>query len=201
MKIRLLFLPLLLMSLISFAQAPVTPLTAKQSVAESDSTEQEEKKGFDPNRLVIGGSLGASFGNYTFVNVTPQVGYMFNQYITAGVGLNYIFNSYKESDYKWNNNFAGVNLFARVFPVRFLYVSAQPEINYSWGKEKYGDAEQKLEGKWMPACLVGAGAVLSPTGKGGMYIGIQYNLVQYKAEDYYRSPYGNHPYLNISFGF
>jgi hypothetical protein len=83
-----------------------------------------------------------------------------------------------------------------------LYVSAQPEINYSWGKIKQdGEEDIKLDGKWLPACLVGAGAVLSPNGKGGMFIGIQYNLIQYKGDDIYRSPYGTHPYINIGFGF
>lgn len=201
MKIRLLFLPLLLMSLISFGQAPVTPLTAKPPVTENDSTEPEEKKGFDPNRLVIGGNLGAGFGNYTFVNVTPQVGYMFNQYITAGVGINYLYNSYKYSNGDRDSyNFAGVNLFARFFPIRFLYISAQPEIDYSWGKYKFGDyttePDYKYDGKWVPAVLVGAGAVLSPNGKGGIYFGVQYDLIQND-----RSPYGTHPYLNIGFGF
>jgi hypothetical protein len=86
MKNLLVLLTFLLAGIFTHAQdAPVTPLN---SPAPQDSV--EEKKGFDPQRLVIGGSLGASFGNYTFVNVSPQVGYMFNQYITAGAGINYI---------------------------------------------------------------------------------------------------------------
>ena len=185
---------------------PVTPLTNKpvEQPAEQDT---EEKKGFDKNRLVFGGNIGASFGDYTFVNLTPQVGYMFSQYITAGVGINYLYQSVKYydgagNDYASNNlSYAGMNLFTRIFPVRFLFISAQPEINYSWGKLKYkgvyGDRmDEKLAGKFVPAFLVGAGAVLSPNGKGGMFISLQYDVIQNE-----RSPYGTNPYLNIGFGF
>jgi hypothetical protein len=196
MKNLLVLLTFLLAGIFTHAQdAPVTPLN---SPAPQDSV--EEKKGFDPQRLVIGGSLGASFGNYTFVNVSPQVGYMFNQYITAGAGINYIYNSYKYSNGDRDNySFAGINLFSRVFPVRFLFLSVQPEINYSWGKYKTESPslpDIDYGGAWVPAFLVGAGAVLSPGGKGGIFLSIQYDVVQNG-----RSPYGTVPYFNIGFGF
>jgi hypothetical protein len=190
---------------INAQNAPVTPLSNKP-VEEADTT--EPKKGFDPNRLVIGGSLGASFGDYTFVNLSPQVGYMFNQYITAGAGINYVFQSVKTYQagtsnyiYKENYSYVGMNLFARVFPIRFLFISAQPELNYGWGKVKFNDEyfqdpDIKQDGKFIPSFLVGAGAVLSPNGKGGMFISLQYDLIQ---DD--RSPYGTKPYLSIGFGF
>jgi hypothetical protein len=198
----------LLIGFLANAQyTPVTPLTNKPVEQPTEQDTEEEKKGFDKNRLVFGGNIGASFGDYTFVNLTPQVGYMFNQYITAGVGINYLYQSVKYydgagNDYASNNlSYAGMNLFTRIFPVRFLFISAQPEINYSWGKLKYkgiyGDRmDEKLAGKFVPAFLVGAGAVLSPNGKGGMFLSIQYDVIQNE-----RSPYGTNPYLNIGFGF
>ena len=207
MKNRLFFLPLLIFSVAATAQyTPVTPLHNRPVEAETDTA--ETKKGFDPDRLVIGGNLGASFGDYTFVNLAPQVGYMINKYITAGVGVNYLYQSVKYYDnsgndfYRNNLSYAGVNLFTRVFPVRFLFISAQPELDYSWGKTKFKGAyselynDVKLDGKFVPAFLVGAGAVLSPNGKGGMFISLQYDVIQNN-----RSPYGTRPYLNIGFGF
>ena len=195
---NLLFLLFLISGIFAQAQeTPITPLNSNYHAPGKDST-VEEKKGFDPQRLVIGGSLGASFGNYTFVNVSPQVGYMFNQYITAGAGINYIYNSYKyPNGDKDNYNFAGLNLFSRVFPVRFLFLSVQPEMNYSWGKINYTvGPDYKYPGEWVPAFLIGAGAVLSPGGKGGIYLSLQYDVIQNN-----RSPYGTTPYFNIGFGF
>ena len=207
MKARIFFLPLLFIAAVASAQyTPVTPLNSPPP-ANQDSTEAP-KKGFDPERLVIGGNIGASFGDYTFVNISPQVGYMFNQYVTAGAGINYVYQSVKYYQngmenyaYKDNYSYVGMNLFTRIFPVRFLFVSAQPELNYGWGKVKfnddyYPDPDIKIDGKFIPSFLVGAGAVLSPNGKGGMFLSIQYDLIQNN-----NSPYGKNPYLNIGFGF
>ena len=206
MKTSILFTFLLISVLASAQYAPVTPLHNKPPEPQQDST--VEKKGFDPERLVIGGSLGASFGDYTFVNLSPQVGYMFNKYLTAGVGINYVHQSIKTYQYGLNDyvykekySYAGMNIFGRVFPVRFLFISAQPELNYSWGKIQFNDSyspdpDIKQDGKFVPSFLVGAGAVLSPNGKGGMYISVQYDVIQDN-----RSPYGTKPYLNIGFGF
>ncbi|MCU0396136.1 MAG: hypothetical protein MUF29_09505 [Chitinophagaceae bacterium] len=55
------------------------------ALAQQDSSYPEKQKKFDPNRLVFGGIVGASFGDFTFVQVSPQVGYMFNPYLTATV--------------------------------------------------------------------------------------------------------------------
>ncbi len=53
-------------------------------------------KGFDKSRMFFGGYLGLSFSSYgTSIYITPQVGYNFNQYFAAGVGLNYAYYSYK----------------------------------------------------------------------------------------------------------
>ncbi|MES2648570.1 MAG: hypothetical protein V4717_16970 [Bacteroidota bacterium] len=198
----------LLICILANAQyTPVTPLTNKRLQQQEEQDSSEQKKGFDRERLIFGGNIGASFGDYTFVNLTPQVGYMFNRFVTAGVGVNYLYQSVKYydnagNDFARNNlSYAGMNVFTRLFPVRFLFVSAQPELNYSWGKLKYkgmyGDRmDEKLTGKFVPAFLVGAGAVLSPSGKGGMFISLQYDVIQNE-----RSPYGTRPYLNIGFGF
>ena len=166
-----------------------------------------EKKKFDKDKLVFGGNLGATFGDRTFVNFSPQVGYRFNQYVTAGTGINFVFASYKyytnqgNDWFKENYTNAGVNVFARVFPVNFLFISVQPEANYNWGKIKYYDSystapDFKQPGKIVPSLIVGAGAILSSGGRGGVTASVQYDVIQNE-----RSPYGTKPYLSIGFIF
>jgi hypothetical protein len=165
---------------------------------------EKEKKKFDPSRLVFGGNLGASFGDYTFVNVSPQVGYMFNPYFTAGAGINYVHSSYKtrysNEEITESYNYAGMNLFGRVFPTSFLFASLQPEVNYSWGKIKFEnntqpDIEQKAE--WIPTLLVGAGIMVGGGGgRGGLMLSVQYDLAQNP-----RSPYGTSPFIGMGFSF
>ncbi len=211
MKASFLCIPLFLMSLLAVAQPPATPLYNNNQY-QAPSQDSLPAKKFDPRRLVIGGNIGATFGDYTFVNLSPQVGYMFNKYLTAGVGVNYVFSSIKyyrgqaDYDYKYNYSYAGMNIFGRFSPVRFLFLSAQPELNYNWGKIKYNDKyyqlpDEKVDGLFVPSFLIGAGAILSPSGRGGLMVSVQYDVIQYKKDGLFLSPYGNKPYLNIGFAF
>lgn len=163
--------------------------------------EEEKEKGIDKNKIFVGGNFGFGLGTgVASVNLSPQVGYYFSNWFAAGAGVNGIYRSYKERGlndavlYKENYGVAGLNIFGRLFPVSFLFVDLQPELNYVWGKQEnfYPPAEYKVN-KTVPALLGGAG-VLIPSGRGGLMIRMQHDLLQ---KDY--SPYGNKPFL--SFGY
>ncbi len=119
------------------------------------------EKGFQKENLFFGGNFGLSFGDYTLVNVSPQVGYRFNRYLAAGAGVNFLYSSYKRrynvgADYKENYGNAGLNIFGRVYPIEYLLLQLQPEANYVWGKIKYPDGTQaKLDPhRWFHPCWV-----------------------------------------------
>ncbi len=163
-------------------------------------------RGFDKNKLVFGGNFGLTFGDFTFVNLSPQVGYQFSKTVIAGGGINYISNSIKTrnlitGDEVWRENFgyAGANLFTRIFPTNFLFFTAQPEANYRWGKIKYRDGRptEQLQNEWVPTFLVGAGVALGGQNIGrGTLISVMYDLAQDP-----RSPYGTRPFINFGFAF
>ncbi|MCU0381042.1 MAG: hypothetical protein MUE58_07610 [Chitinophagaceae bacterium] len=164
---------------------------------------EEPQKGFDPERLFFGGNFGLSFGDYTFINITPQVGYQFNRYFAAGGGLSFIGTGYTYRDYNGDKlykdtyNSAGLNIFGRVSPIPFLFIQAQPEYNYTWGKTKFynGQPDIKLDGEFVPVLLLGAGAVI-PAGRGSFIAMLQYNVIQND-----RSVYGDRPFLSFGFNF
>ena len=166
--------------------------------------EEEGKKGFDKSKLFFGGTFGASFGSYTFVNVSPQVGYRFNKFFAAGAGVNFIYSSVKYDygsaalNYKNEYGVVGLNIFGRVYPVQFLVIQVQPEMNYTWGKVHFydGSADQKLDPKFVPSLLVGGGVAIPTGGRGAMTIMYQYDVVQDP-----RSPYGTAAFLSIGFSF
>jgi hypothetical protein len=179
-------------------------LFAQEDSSYVDPPKEKEKK-FDPSRLVFGGVVGASFGDFTFVQVSPQVGYAFSQYLTAGAGINFIFSSEKYRNfngdllYKYEYGYGGLNVFARVFPVRFLMVSAQPELNYTWGKIKSytpNTPVAKIDPSFVPCLLLGAGVVIPTGGRGGMMLSLQYDVIQNE-----RSPYGRNAFINFGFTF
>lgn len=168
-----------------------------------DSDEETSKKGFQKEKLFLGGNFGLTFGDYTLINISPQLGYRFNSYVAAGMGLNGQHVSIKERDYytgnaihKVSQTVFGLNVFGRVYPIRNIMLQAQPEINYLYGKQTYygpPKQEYRLDAVIAPSLLVGGGLVL-PSGRGEMLITIFYDVLQNE-----NSPYGHRPVYNFGY--
>ncbi|HYM94039.1 MAG TPA: hypothetical protein VET23_07865 [Chitinophagaceae bacterium] len=166
--------------------------------------DEEKKKGFDKSKLFVGGNFGMTFGDYTLINVSPQLGYRFNQYFATGAGFNFQYASLKQRDfngnpvYKTSQDVIGLNIFGRVYPFRQFMIQAQPELNYVFGKQKYyGPPSQttKLDASIIPSLLVGGGAVF-PGGRGAFIASIFYDVLQRP-----NSPYSNQPIYNFGYNF
>lgn len=69
------------------------------------------------HKLFTGGTVGLQFGNYTYINLAPIIGYRFNEYISCGLGPNYIY--YRQKDYYtstiYKANIYGGNFFTRIY--------------------------------------------------------------------------------------
>ena len=163
---------------------------------QAQEEEETEEKGFKKENLFFGGNFGLSFGSYTLINVSPQVGYRFSRYVAAGAGVNFIYSSTKFFGYRENYGVAGLNIFGRVYPIEQAFIQLQPEANYTWGRQKFdNDTEFKLEGKIVPSLLAGAGVAI-PVGRGAMLVMIQYDVLQQP-----RSQYGSKAFVSIGFNF
>ncbi|MBC7850589.1 MAG: hypothetical protein H7Y31_12685 [Chitinophagaceae bacterium] len=165
--------------------------------------EQKPTGKFDRSKLFIGGNFGLSFGDYTLINISPQLGYQFNNFFAAGAGVTMIYSSfryrYSVPDYRESYGVTGLNIFGRVYPIRHIFVQLQPELNYTWGKRRFydgGGGEQKLDGKFVPSLLGGVGGLIPMGERGGLLIMAQYDLLQQP-----RSPYGNRVFYNVGFNF
>lgn len=174
-----------------------------QSIKAQDEPEQPEKKGFDKSKLFFGGNFGLGFGTNTFVNVSPQVGYRFNDYLAAGAGVNFNYYSYKIYDALGNNarinsGYAGFNVFGRVYPIKFILIQAQPELNYRWASLKSnGSTSEKMPGQFVPSLLIGGGAAIPMGGRNGaLLLMMQYDVLQEEL-----SPYGNKPFFTMGYNF
>lgn len=173
------------------------------AVAQDDPDMEVEPKGFQKDKLFVGGNIGLTFGSFTFINVSPQVGYRFNKTLAAGIGINGIYTSQKfftngQEDYKISQGIIGLNVFGRVYPVDFLFVQVQPEANYRFGKIKYYQSnlpETKLDALIVPSLLLGGGIVI-PSGGGSLIISMSYDALNRP-----NSPYGNRPVYNIGYNF
>ena len=98
-----------------------------------DDGNNNVKKGFQKEKLFTGGSLNLGFSGYTTsLGVAPQLGYSLTNWLDAGFdfNLNYI----SQRDYysygdKMRQTVYGPGAFVRLFPVNFLFATAQYEFN------------------------------------------------------------------------
>ena len=168
-------------------------------------SEQPEKTGFDKSKLFGGGNFGLSFGNYTVIDVSPQLGYHFSEHFAAGAGVEYIYYNYHYFDgsgfeRRDIQSYAGLNIFGRVYPIQQFFIQAQPELNYVWGKSKYYGTDApsyKIPSQFVPSLLLGGGAAI-PAGRGALVISVMYDVIQNVYSPYYRQAvYG----LGYNIGF
>jgi hypothetical protein len=92
------------------------------------------------NRIsFVGGSLGLGFGTDQFsIGVNPEVGYSLNRWLDAGVVVNFNYNSisadptgYYNPDLSQKEFIYGGGVFGRAFVLPFLFLTAQPEFNWT----------------------------------------------------------------------
>lgn len=164
----------------------------------------ESVDGLERSKFFAGGNFGLSFGRYTFVNVSPQVGYRFNRFVAAGLGVNLIYASQKDRDI-YGNDFSktsqwitGLNVFGRFYPTQSILLQVQPEANYRFGNIRfYQPTEQtyKLNAEIIPSLLLGGGYVV-PTDRGAFVTTVMFDVLQREG-----SPYGNRPIVNFGYNF
>lgn len=147
-------------------------------------------------RLYLGGNFGFQFGNVTQIEVSPTVGYMINNKLSAGVGVIY---QYFEADvqgpsqvYQIKTSIYGGKLFGRYNITDFLFAYAEYEnlnldvVNFSAGE---------VEKDWVPGMFVGAG-YFQPIGRrAGVNLMLLYNLLYVPL----KSPYNNAFVLRLGF--
>ena len=173
------------------------PLANQNRQIQRGTSEPEAKIGFDAKKLRYGLNLGLNFSNnYSLFRLAPQVGYQFNEYVMAGVGVSYYhskqrvyFQSERVNDYI---NSLGANAFAYLYPVKFIAFSVQPEFNYIWASSE-GDVSGTYNKRkaLVPSVVVGAGLRL-----GSAHAMIYYDLVQDV-----NSPYSSGVFYGVSVYF
>ncbi|SFD11527.1 hypothetical protein SAMN05518672_101549 [Chitinophaga sp. CF118] len=166
--------------------APATPAASKK---------------FDASRLIIGGSLGLSFGDYTNLNISPLIGYRISQLFAAGININAQYGSERFRDY---NNYTtqrnqytifGGGIWGRVYPLDFLFIHVQPEYNFVSMKSTDYTNDPKVtvtDHYGVPSLLMGAGYSQPVGGRAAFSIMALYDVLQDT-----RSPYQNGLILRI----
>jgi hypothetical protein len=187
----------------SFAQMHMAPRVNTYS-------DDGDGNGFLKQNLFLGGSLGLGFGTDQFsVGVNPEIGYSLYRWLDAGVVVNFNYNSISaDPTYTFNNDEAlkqfvyGGGVFARAFVLPFLFLTAQPEVNWISTTATY-------EGTGAPAAfksntsagslLLGAGYSRRIIGQSSFYFALMFDVAG-SPNSPYNDIYG-HPEPVIRAGF
>lgn len=145
---------------------------------------------FDRSKLRFGANFGLSISrNYTNLGFGPQVGYQFNQHIMTGTGVKYYYTKARTYNYEIKNNLLGANIFTYLYPVNFIALFIQPEINYIWSTLTPSEGQSPITEKgFAPAVVVGAGFRL-----GRSHLTLNYDLIQHT-----NSPHPDGFYVGVS---
>ncbi len=157
-----------------------------------DRSSPTKAKGFsiDPERLVVGGSFGAQFGDYTLVDLSPTLGYLVRDELLVGVGARYIYlEDRRFLNYTFKTNVYGGNVFSQFYFLENLILHAEYEV---LNLEDFSDLGNRIN---ISSVLVGGG-YRSMIGDVS-YFSL---LLLYNLNETENSPYTN-PILRINFGF
>lgn len=170
----------------------------------------KKERGFDPDRLILGGGLNLGFGNgYANVGASPIVGYRITNALSAGIGMGYQY--YKAPDpyyydpadpYKVFYDYEHIfypSVWTRLFVYNNFFISSAYEfdfINFKGpGLDNFGNPITIKKNVTNPCLLVGAGFRQPLGGRVSAYFEFIYDVLQ---GDY--SPYPkNAPDIRIGF--
>lgn len=155
--------------------------------------------GFDKRKLFFGGNIGLAFGDITYLNLSPSIGYRFSDLLAAGVQIN---GQYESVRYLDQNNrvyqrdkygMVGLGLFGRIYAIPQLFIHVQPEMNFIFGKSKFYDGSPDAKfNEHVPSFLAGLGYAQSMGGSSAITLMILYDVLQRE-----NSPYGNKPIFRV----
>lgn len=142
-------------------------------VVQAQEEETEEKRGFKKEKLFTGGSLSIGYFNSQFqVGVNPVFGYSLTRWIDAGILVNYTYVSQSEYSFtvdKLRQSVYGAGVFARIFPVKFLFLQGQFEHNWIRQKVIYFSGSSDVFKEDANSLLVGGGYTSGREPGGGFF--------------------------------
>lgn len=156
------------------SSAPATPHSGWRTYRGESGTNryryQDLPTGSDfKAHLLAGGALSVGYASGEFlVGANPYVGYALKPWVDAGIALNVQY--YSENNYatygngSYHNTLLGAGVFARVYPISFLFLQVQPEENKIWEKDILDGQTTGSSSYSVFDFLVGGGVKFGPSG-------------------------------------
>ena len=104
-----------------------------QASAQMNLTPSKINQGFQKEKLFTGGTFNLGFGSgTTSLGISPQLGYSVTNWLDAGISVNVNYISQRDNPNvldKLRQTTYGPGVFARLFPVEFLFATVAGEYN------------------------------------------------------------------------
>jgi hypothetical protein len=157
------------------------------------------------DRLMFGGDIGLSVGTYTYINVSPVIGYRVTDRLIVGAGPMYVYENYK--NYNLESSMYGAKVITSFTVLRgtdinpnfqignfILHIenemlNVQPLLYDQLGQPVFGGRQ------WIDNLLIGGGLSQSLGSRFGISV-----LILWDVTNNAYSPYTN-PIFRIGFGF
>ncbi|MEO1096404.1 MAG: hypothetical protein AAFX57_01460 [Bacteroidota bacterium] len=145
-------------------------LIGSASIAQNNNVIDERSSVRD--RIFFGGNLGFSFGDITFIEVAPLVGYRITDKLSGGLQVQYRYRNDKRFTPDLDARDYGANLFARYnLPAPFFLQAEYEYLNF-----EFFDSQLDTERDSFSSVFVGGG-MAQPLGKRAFFtITVLYNL-------------------------
>lgn len=159
------------------------------SYAQSSTNQQSNITSDFWNHVQFGGGLGIGLGNNTTnISIAPSAIYNFNEYVAAGLGLQYSY--LKQKDF-YNSNLYGGSIIALFNPIENIQLSTELEetsVNTTY-ETSTGSFKDSF---WNTALFIGAGYRLD-----NVTVGARYNLLFDKEKNVYGEAFM--PFVRVYF--
>lgn len=167
---------------------------------------QDDQRSAFLDKIYVGGGFGASFGDYTYINISPIIGYRVSPKLSVGLRLIYQYTTYEYWDYQdqttknYSGNDFGVGGFARYMVRGPFFLQAEYEhLNYD-GLDDSGSSRSSFN-----SFMAGGGISQPIGGKAFFFLTAMYNFsyANFDSNNVYRSPY-NSPWvlrIGVTAGF
>ena len=155
---------------------------SKQDKKEKEAKIKKESNEDFFKKLRYGGSFGAFFGQQTYIELSPKVGYKVNERLVTGLGFNYIYYSTKDYGKKFVTHIYGPTVFAQYALISGLF--AYGEFN-AFNVASYNPLPPYTPDRiWVGCAPVGLG-YYSGGQIGGVYLSVLYDLINDPLSPYY----------------
>ncbi len=174
------------------APAAIAPAPAAASTAAATQAPPPAEKPKKKRDIFYGGTVGATFGDYTSISISPMIGMMLTPRVAVGVEATYEYVEDESYGKKVTASNYGGGVFARFFPVPRFYGHAE----FDYMSYEYQISGQETDRTWVPFLLVGGGVVQRISPRTALTVEVLFDVLQ---DD--NSPYDSgEPFVSVGVG-